>query len=134
MMRRTALLAIVIAAVAVLGGGFYLFGPLQFLRGLFVLQLAACATLSWIFVARHAHTRWWGTLGGRYLMKSKTAFALLFSLWLFATAVPLRPMTSAVLAVLLFGWIAYVLVDLLLLQSRELKAARAARGVVRPRR
>lgn len=130
-MRRIHLLLVPI--VATLGACIYVFGALQSLSVAFVVLLGVCALLSWTFVIRHARTAWWASHGGRYLMKSKTALAMLFSLWIFSQVVPLRPLTASALAVVLFSWIAYVLVDLLSMQNREIKAARAERWITGPR-
>lgn len=121
-MRRIALL--ILALVAAIALSIYRLGALRALTPLALVLLAACALLSWAFVIRHARTSWWTTPGGRYLMKSKTAFALLFSLTLMAQLVPMLPLTRVVLSVAMFGWIAYVLIDLLLMQSKELQVAR----------
>lgn len=90
-----------------------------------------CAVLSWVFVARHARTEWTATHGGRYLMRSKVAMALLFTLTLVAQAVPIRPLTAVVLSILLFGWTAYVLFDLLHMQSVAIRQAKAERDAAR---
>jgi hypothetical protein len=86
-----------------------------------------CALLSWVFVARHARTAWQASHGGRYLMRSKIALALLFTFTLLGQIIPIRPLTGVVLSILLFAWTAYVLVDLLSMQAQEIRRAKAER-------
>lgn len=100
------------------------------LNALFVVALVLCganAVMAWIFVARHARTSWQRSHGGRYLMRSKIAMALLFTFTLLAQIIPIRPLTAVSLTILLFGWTAYVLADLLSMQSGELRRARLER-------
>lgn len=83
-----------------------------------------CAVLAWVFVARHSRTAWQASHGGRYLMRSKIALALLFTFTTLGQVIPIRPLTGVVLTILLFGWTAYVLVDLLTMQAQEIRRAK----------
>ncbi len=87
-----------------------------------------CAIEAWVFVARHSRTEWWENAEGRYLMRSKVASALLFTMILVFQFVHPKLITRAALSVLVFGFIAYTLADLLILQSRA-KRERAAERV-----
>lgn len=75
------------------------------------------AAETWAFVARHSKTKWWETREGRYLMKSKTALALTFTMTLVFQAVQPKVETRLIISVLLFAWIAYAFAELLVLQS-----------------
>lgn len=79
--------------------------------------VALIAVEAWVFVARHAHTAWWENREGRYLMKSKVGLALVFTMTLVFQAVQPKIETRLVASVLLFGWIAYTLGELLALQT-----------------
>ena len=91
---------------------------LEFVTVVAFVLVALIAVLAWVFVARHARTRWWASGEGRYLMKSKVAIALIFTMGLVFRAIDPEPMTRAVVAVLLYAWIAYTLAELLMLQTR----------------
>ena len=108
---------------------------LAIVQGIALGLCCLCAVLSWTFVARHSRTNWTSTPGGKWLMRSKIAMALLFTFTLLGQFVPMRPLTAAALAVLLFGWTAYALWDLVRMQNVELRRARAerdaARGIMR---
>lgn len=83
--------------------------------------LVIMAIESWLFVALHSRTRWWMTGEGRYLMKSKTGMALLYTMTLVFQAVHPKIETRLVASVLLFAWIAYTLGELLELQNTARK-------------
>lgn len=85
---------------------------------------------AWVFVARHARTTWWDNREGRYLMRSKVNLALLFTMTLVFQVVHPRPLTAVVISIALFSFTAYVLADLLILQTqakRERRREAAAR-------
>lgn len=93
--------------------------------------VALIAVEAWVFVARHAHTSWWVNREGRYLMKSKVGLALVFTMTLVFQVVQPKVETRLVASVLLFGWIAYTLGELLALQTiakRERKRDAAKRA------
>lgn len=93
-----------------------------------LLLTGVMAALAWVFVGRHAYTRWWETPTGRYLMKSKTALALIFTMsLLFRVFEPSREAMLGTAAVL-YTWIAYTLAELLVLQSRAMRERKTNRN------
>lgn len=89
--------------------------------------LVVCALEAWVFVARHSRTRWWENPEGRYLMRSKAALAALFTMTLVFQVVEPKPMTAVLISILLFGFTAYTLADLLILQTKAKRERKAAR-------
>jgi hypothetical protein len=98
----------------------------DFLTKYLLLLVGAMAAMAWVFVGRLAWTRWWESREGRYLMKSKTALALIFTMGLLFRVFEPSAEVRAVVASLLYTWIAYTLAELLVLQTR----ARRDRNVV----
>lgn len=88
----------------------------EFLTKIAVGEVAVCAVFAWVFVARHARVRWWELPEGRYMMRSKVGIALLFTMTLVFRVVHPKPETGLIISVLLFGWIAYSLGELLFIQ------------------
>lgn len=81
---------------------------------------------AWVFVARHARTTWWDNREGRYLMRSKVNLALLFTMTLVFQVAQPKPLTAVLISIGLFTFTAYVLADLLLLQTRAIRERKAA--------
>lgn len=88
--------------------------------------VALIALETWVFVARHSRVRWWENPEGRYLMRSKVALALLFTMTLVFQVVQPKPVTAVVISILLFGFTAYTLADLLILQTKAKRERKAA--------
>lgn len=100
----------------------------DFLEKFTLLLVMAMAGLAWVFVARLAWTRWWETGEGRYLMKSKTALALIFSMVLLFRVFDPSRLVVLVTAALLYSWITYTLAELLVLQTRAKRERRTTEG------
>ena len=105
----------------------------KFLSQYLLLVVGAMAAMAWVFVGRLAWTRWWEDPAGRYLMKSKTALALIFTMTLlfrvFEPSLEVKLVTAAVL----YTWIAYTLAELLVLQSRSRRTRRNVEAEARRR-
>ena len=96
-----------------------------FLTQYILLLVGAMAAMAWVFVARLAWSRWWETPEGRYLMKSKTALALIFSMGLLFRVFEPTEEVRVVVAALLYSWITYTLAELLVLQTRAKRERRS---------
>lgn len=91
---------------------------IQALTVVALILIGICAAEAWLFVARHARTHWWANGEGRYLMRSKIALALLFTMTLVFEWVRPQLLTRIVISDALFLFTAYTLADLLILQSK----------------
>ena len=89
-----------------------------------VALLALCSILGWVFVILYSRVRWYATPEGRHLMKFTTALALAFSLTLLGAIVRPKPATEAVLAIALYGWIAWEFANRIRLHLRAKRELR----------
>lgn len=96
----------------------------EFLTQYVMLLVGVMAALAWVFVGRLAWTRWWETAEGRYLMKSKTALALIFTMGLLFRVFEPTDEVKVIVAALLYSWITYTLAELLVLQTRARREPR----------
>lgn len=104
---------------------------LKVLSFIAVLLVALVAGFAWVFVALFSRVRWYRSGEGRHIMRMTIDLALTFSLVLLFRVVKPDPLTSAVLSVALFGWLAcelFVRIRLLLKAQAEARAIEAQRA------